>query len=128
MNRNRGLYAAVGTALAVLVVAYVAASPQTINTPLYTFRMEQMSSEMSFLPTAVNNFTYNTELGYTLNLNAECCGADPFSILTIRLTCETCRDPTCVTCVSTCLPTCDDTTCQNTCGVSYCVCPTLIGC
>lgn len=124
MNMNQGSLA-VGTVIAVLAVMCVAASVQTSSTPLYTVRMEQISSEMNFLPTAVNGFTYTAEKGYTVNCEVSAYnGANLFNPLTIGTTCETCHDPTCVTCFHTCLPTCDDTTCRNTCGVSYCVCPT----
>jgi hypothetical protein len=50
-----------------LAATCVTASSQTSNTPLYTFRMEEVSSEMNFLSTEVSEITYNTQNGYTLN-------------------------------------------------------------
>jgi hypothetical protein len=49
-------------ALAVTVTA--SALP---STPLYTYRMEQASNKMHFLPTEMNGFTYIAEKGYTLD-------------------------------------------------------------
>lgn len=127
MNRNF-LGAAAGITFAVLMVA-AAGSLQTLNTPLYTYRMEQMSSEMNFLITAVNDFSYTTEKGFTLIGECSPCGSEAlFNPLTIGSTCVTCSDPTCftcpVTCFPTCEPTCEQSTCIPTCGVSVCVCPT----
>ena len=140
MKRNF-LGAAVGTTCAVLMLA-AAGSLQTLNTPLYTYRMEQMSSEMNFLITAVNDFSYTTEKGFTLiDESSPCCIEELLNPLTIGSTCVTCHDPTCVTCPDTCIPTCDDPTCPETCeptceqstciptcGVSVCVCPTGVFC
>ncbi|MBU7026897.1 MAG: hypothetical protein HXS48_08140 [Theionarchaea archaeon] len=56
MNRKKVSIAVVSMAVAFLAVTCVTASPRTSNTPLYTFRMEQASSEMNFLPTAVRVF------------------------------------------------------------------------
>ncbi|KYK36382.1 MAG: hypothetical protein AYK19_01165 [Theionarchaea archaeon DG-70-1] len=67
MNRKKVSIAVVSMAVAFLAVTCVTASRQTSSTPLYTFRMEQASNRMSFLPTTVNEFTYNTRDGYTLN-------------------------------------------------------------
>ena len=55
----------------VLCAAAVSALPSLSSTPLYTFRMEQVSSEMSFLPTERNNFTYTTEKGYNMQYAVE---------------------------------------------------------
>jgi hypothetical protein len=141
VSKTKMLMTAIGVGI-LLYAACVTAS-STLDAPLYTVRMEQQSSKMSFLPTAVNQFTYTAENKYTVNCDVTAwCGATPFNPLTIGFTCETCRDPTCVTCPATCLPTCPSTcsstcpdtcdtcesTCNVTCGVSVCVCPTLIGC
>ena len=127
MNQKRGLVAALG--VVAVLLACVTASSHTVNTPLYTYRMEQQSSYMNFLPTAANSFTYHAEKGCTVNYDVlACCSTTSIMELTIRISCETCYEPTCFTCPLTCLPTCDDTTCKVTCGVSYCVCPTLITC
>ncbi len=133
---KRKMSIAVLTVVAVsLVVTFAAASSLMANTPLYTFRMEQASSEMNFLPTAVNGFTYTAENGYTVNCEGSRYSGDviPFEptyawtciFSTCRNTCETCPytcdDPTCpntcpVTCPETCDGwTCDPTGCQATC-------------
>ena len=59
------MIAVIGAALA-LAVTCVTASTSLCNTPLYTFRIEQASSKMNFLPTAMNEFTSTTEKGYNL--------------------------------------------------------------
>ncbi len=125
MNKNLS-GAAVGIS-AVLILA-AAGNLQTLSTPLYTYRIEQMSSEMNFFTTAVHDFSYTTEKGFTFTCENSKCSKELFNPLTIGFTCETCRDPTCVTCPDTCIPTCEPTceesTCIPTCGVSVCVCPT----
>lgn len=50
--------------LAASVTAY---PPYQSDTPLYTVRMEQACSKMHFLPAAVNEITYTTTKGYTLD-------------------------------------------------------------
>ena len=52
------------------------------HTPLFTVRMEQVSSEMKFLPTAVEEFVYTAEQGYELDFDApvEQCRAEPLAI------------------------------------------------
>lgn len=116
MNRRKILVAVVSVC-AVLVANTVIASSQISNTPLFTFRMEQASNRMNFLPTAVNGFTYTTENGCTLN-NAVGHSGEPLEV-TVGKTCEgTCVEPTCPnTCLHTCAgnPTCSNT-CPNTCG------------
>ena len=101
----------------------------SLNTPLYTVRMEQASSRMNFLPYAVNTFTYTTEGGYTLDYGVTgcCTTVRPFATYnscepdtcdeTCPVTCwSTCDDPTCPsTCADTCPYTCDDYTCSSTC-------------
>lgn len=69
MNRiqKRVLTAIVSVSMVSLALACVTASPSISTTPLYRYRMEQTSSKMSFLPTEMNEFTYTTEIGYTLN-------------------------------------------------------------
>ena len=70
MNKKQVMYIVVVsiTALFLAVVA-VTAHSQPLNTPLYTFRMEQASGEMNFLPTEKNTFIYTSEKGYTLECN-----------------------------------------------------------
>lgn len=147
MNRikKRALTALIGVAVISLVITSVAASPKISgNTPLYAFRMEQASSEMSFLPKEKTTFVYTTERGYTLNYDtAEACnvwGSNyrvqdfPQMVLdTAHATCfshtclHTCWESTCqhschgtcrFTCWNTCIPTCYGTcvlTCQQSC-------------
>ena len=68
MNRNQEMpMAVIVVVIATLAVSAVTANPQTLNTPLYTFRMEQASSEMNFLPEEKSTFIYTTEKGYQLN-------------------------------------------------------------
>jgi len=135
MNRikKRALTALIGAAVISLVITSVAASPKISgNTPLYAFRMEQASSEMSFLPKEKTTFVYTTERGYTLNYDtAEACnvwgsnyGGDvptahtcfPHRCLhTYALDRRTCSGTCILTCWGTCGGTCRDSTCQHTC-------------
>lgn len=87
------------------------------NTPLYTYRMEQASSQMNFLPTEINNFAYTTVTGSTLNYEiTRYCYVNPLEEPTVPVTCpETCEE----TC-STCYSTCEGSTCEGTC---YSTCP-----
>jgi hypothetical protein len=132
---RRTVFIVVVSAIAVLLaIAAVSAHTQTTNTPLYTVRMEQASSKMNFLPTKVNEFTYITQKGFTLNhdVTGEFCGANP---LTGPGTCgETCPETICGstcetcpqhTCSATCPYTCDDPTCPYTCDDPTCsaTCP-----
>lgn len=118
MDRKMSL-AVTSVAVVLLVATTVTASPSRINTPLFTFRMEQSSSKMNFLPTEMNTFTYTTESGYGLNSDIlGCCGADPL-IMTFQYTCE--FYDTCETCISTCAYTCNPTcTSPWTCYKSGC--------
>lgn len=132
------------TSLAILCAAFlllaasaVTASSLAPESPLYLLRMEQMSSKMNFLPTAVNGFTYLTEGGYNVNSGFRGCFVEPGPPATHVQTCNpptcyyTCQGmgwtcdatgclSTCITCVgetcpSTCEYTCDDPTCAETC-------------
>lgn len=109
---NKKLYLVVISA-AVVSFAVVCASASALpSTPLYTLRMERASSKMNFLPTAVNEFNYTTESGYTLGFNISGGGGSA-----LRGTDATCF-PTCSTCPYTCDETCPATcpnTCPNTC-------------
>jgi len=108
MNRikKRALTALIGAAVISLVITSVAASPKISgNTPLYAFRMEQASSEMSFLPKEKTTFVYTTERGYTLNYDtAEACNVwgNVKAIYTGKYTCY-------LTCPYTCWYTCPNT-------------------
>ncbi|KYK31478.1 MAG: hypothetical protein HXS48_01120 [Theionarchaea archaeon] len=124
MDKKQLSLAAMSVAVLLLGVTFVTANPLT-STPLYTVRMEQQSSEMSFLPTEMNEVTYTTENGYTLNYNAPlgCCGdANPLGACTYYATtcCSSCYGTCSATCPLTCYTcpaTCTDT-CPNTCGYS----------
>ena len=121
MNRKVLIFIA-GIAIVSIAVTAVTASSWTTNTPLYTVRMEQASSNMNFLPTEMDYFTYIAEKGYNLNCVAltECCGVKSLNICLSTLggpTCElyttkhTCEDPECMwtyeyTCPFTCFDTC----------------------
>lgn len=72
MENNRRWMFIVVSALISLSIAVVTAIPGTTSTtPLYTYRIEQESSEMNFLPTPINEFTYTIENKYTLNYEVE---------------------------------------------------------
>jgi hypothetical protein len=97
-------------------------------TPLYTVRMEQASSKMSFLPTEIHGFTYTAEKGLTLNrdsfqycsLVVPCAPTDGGGGETCYPQCDT-SQPTCNTCAETCPNTCFATcpdTCWNTCPLT----------
>ena len=135
------------------VVTFATAGSLMANTPLYTVRMEQASSEMSFLPTEMNGFTYTTEKGSTVNscANAQYCGGVELLDTLGHTYCGTCwpqcstSEATCegsYTCYYTCIGdtcpiitcmtcegqgnTCDATSCQETC--STCTQPTCSTC
>ena len=110
---NKKLYLAlIGAAIVSLAVASVSARASP-STPLYAVRMEQASSEMNFLPTAVTSYNFATENGYTLNCSAQGYHGNTV-LLETEITCE--GDPTCQsTCPQTWLHTCMET-CSNTCS------------
>jgi hypothetical protein len=124
MNRKKIVIAVAGVCVSLVLFSTVGSL--VASTPLYIFRMEQASSEMSFLPTIAKGFIYTAENGYTLNHAAGgyCC-AVPLGVKSERSTeCDdtctnTCPPPTCVTCPNTCggtcPQTCDDPTCPSTC-------------
>jgi hypothetical protein len=113
MNRKI-LFIIAGIAVASVTVAAVTAIPLTYNTPLYTVRMEQISSEMNFLPTEMNDFTFTAENGYNLNYIPEYCDVGSYDTYARTYdgsytcwgyyTCPfTCNSN--ITCYSTCRPT-----------------------
>ncbi len=113
--KRRVLVAIIGVLIS-LTVACVAASPLTLHSPLYTLRMEQQSSKMSFLPLEINGFIYNTENGYILDYGVQgCCGGVTPNLITLKTCDGTCTEPTCP---DTCRLTCDDPTCDDTCPVT----------
>lgn len=143
-GKQKMAIAVVGAVIALCAVTAVTAHSRIQNTPLYTVRMEQASSQMNFLPTTMNEFIYSAESGCTLNCNASgYSGAEPLmthqadtfctcwpycetteytceSEPTCMITCDTCIDPTCL---NTCFSTCPDT-CPNTCDGATCTQPT----
>jgi hypothetical protein len=71
MNRNQKIpMAVIGVVVTTFAISAVTASPGTLNTPLYTFRMEEASSEMNFLPKEQSPLVYTTGEGYHLNTSA----------------------------------------------------------
>ena len=96
MDKKKISTAMISLIVASLAVATMTASSSLYNTPLYTFRMEQVSNEMNFLPTEMNDLTYTAENGYNLNYGvAEClwncdtAGNDTTPlIMTWQYTCE----------------------------------------
>jgi hypothetical protein len=110
-GNHKVLAAAISAAPAFLAVGTVIASSQTVETPFYTVRMEQASSKMDFLPTAVTTFTYTAESGYTVHYDVTAwCGGKAADITEGRSCDGTCYDPTCPL---TCNPTCDSSTCDT---------------
>lgn len=107
------------TSTALLVVA-VGASTGVQSTPLYTYRMEQASFRMKFLPAEPSSFTYSTENECTLNLQINGCCSQSVPLKPTFATCE----ETCNTCWNTC-DTCE--TCENTC-MATCPWPTCYTC
>lgn len=128
MNKQVLLVVSVAVVLAATVAT---ANSWTLNTPLYTYRMEQASSKMRFLPTEQNTFNYTTEQGYTLEYAVELRTRLPFDIpptneqRPCEWTVETCPQTCLYTCPNTCDtcdtcydPTCD--TCWDSCHVITC--------
>lgn len=134
-GKQKMILVVVSAAVVLFAVTAVTASSSQ-NTPLYTMRMEQASSRMNFLPTAVNDFTYAAENGCTVNYDdVGYCGDEllvthqadtwctcwPFCETT-EYTCES--QPTCpITCNTCIIPTCDFT-CPPTCQGATCTAPT----
>ena len=118
---------AVSMVLTVLVVAAVTASSSEADTPLYTVRMEQASSKMSFLPTEVNGFFYQTEKGCTIKCTGSgCSSVQPLDTGVWTCIGSTCGGDTCVlTCPESCYGTCNDPTCPDTCNTT-CNDPTCV--
>ena len=113
MDRKQMLFVVMSIALVFVAVAATTARPGTsFTTPLYTFRMEQASNDMNFLPAEGNGFTFDTKSGHAVNYDFVVYHDydEPLS--------TNCK-PTCAdTCPNTCFPTCSSTcvdTCPNTC-------------
>ncbi len=127
--------------LAVVCVATVAAiavvtasSPMSMNTPLYTLRMEKASSKMNFLPKTAEIYSYDAKNGHNLTYKDNYAFYDEKLLSTYRCdtwctcmvgeTCEWTCDYTCYTCVNTCWNTCVNTchTCVETCSTCVSTC------
>lgn len=123
MNCTQTSAIAVGVII-LLATALVTAHSQMTSTPLYTVRMEQASSKMHFLSTAMNEFTYTAEKGYEVpcGVSAYCAESLNATGNPCEVTDETCPQTeetcprTCFTC-NTCLPSCGYT-CGSTCGLT----------
>lgn len=125
MKRKKVWITVASGAFMLLAVAVATAASSPSSTPLYTYRMEQTSYEMNFLPTEVSSFTYAAENGYTLNYDVPMYCGSVTPLMTEGSTCNpTCDIKTCISCLTcdTCFhcvtvdPTCDENTCQYTCG------------
>jgi hypothetical protein len=118
---KRKLSIALISVTAILAVTLVTATPLASKTPLYTYRMENASSKMNFLPTTMNSFIYTAEKGYTVNYsNLECseCGGGASPLVLTCSTCDldVCYETVCPTCPDTCPYTCGGgNTCSSTC-------------
>lgn len=126
------LTAAIGIAVVLFAVTAVTAVP-SLNTPLYTYRMEQTSNKMNFLPYKLNTYMYITEKGYYVNYGGFKITSDGGGTDSVINTCsgtghtcngaETCYSTcpyTCwITCWNTCLETCPHT-CWETCYEPTC--------
>ncbi|MGD2251007.1 MAG: hypothetical protein PVF58_21630 [Candidatus Methanofastidiosia archaeon] len=140
MNKGKPTLVVTSVVIISLVVSCVTAGFDASNTLLYNLRMEQASSKMSFLPTEINEFVYNTERGCALNydfmgyngISGHSNNANPLNTAPNGDTCEgTCVDPTCPdTCYQTCPgsgSTCSDT-CPNSGSTCYWIGSCLILC
>jgi hypothetical protein len=97
VNRNKMIsISVISVAIVALAVTAVSASLSRESTPLYKYRMEQLSNKMSFSPTKVSDFAYTAKGEYTLDCSVSGTrGAIPAGPVSWgRITCDTC-DPTC---------------------------------
>lgn len=115
-----------------LTITAVTARLWTTTTPLHTYRMEQASDEMNFLPTEMAEFTYNAEKGYNITFEilenfedvALVTWQTPYTCIysTCKYTCTTCDGPTCLEtcpCTVSCGPTCQDSCDYGRCPPTY---------
>ena len=125
MKKIRLMSLTVVSVIFVSLVVSITASPFVSSVPLFTFRMEQVSSEKNFLPTEKNTFTYTTGGTYTLNHNVlGCCGVI-VPLITAGDVCETVGSPVCPPDPESVSGTCDQYTCGNTC---WCTCSLVSTC
>lgn len=122
MDRKKMLLVAVIMVIASLAITCVTANSLTSNTPLYTLRMEQASSKMHFLPTAVNEFAFTAEKGYELTCDIEGnCSINGYdNDANLLGTGASCVQTEC----NTCMTYCGQNTCEYTCPAT---CPVTCG-
>lgn len=126
------LIAAITIVSVSLAATLVTANSLRPTTPLYLYRMEQLSSKMNFSPSEKNPPAYIAEKGFTVNYTAGVCSDDNGGGTdSVRTTCGgqvyTCNgEITCQgSCPDTCWPTCWNTcwyTCSNTCEITCSTC------
>lgn len=120
MKKTQKILIASSISLVFLVITGVYASSGVTHTPLHTIRMEQVSSDMNFLPVEMNDFTYTTGQGCTIvcDTGQSSNGAYLFDTGTCcMVTCDfvTCELP-CHTDIESCnLITCNFVTCVLPC-------------
>lgn len=107
MNRKVSILA-VGIAILSIAVTAVTASSFSSYTPLYTARMEQENSGMSFLLTEINDLTYAAESGFEINCRATAVNGENSTLASGHSSCIwTCIWSICNTCSSTCYDSCE---------------------
>ena len=108
--------------IAVLCAVTAVNANRICGTPLYTARMEQVSSKMNFLPTTVNDLVYTAKEGCTVMYGTGYGAAFKVPAGTCYNTCGDTCPATCETCYDTCGKTCPATceTCWDTCPVTGC--------
>lgn len=140
--KGKQVFIVIGVVIFITAVIVAVASSSSFNTPLYTVRMEQVSSKMNFLPKEANQFIYTAIKGQEIFFNIKSNGifddppetegpsCDSIHCNTCGVTecgescgleCETMEncptgDPeTCggASCTPTCGSTCDDPTCYG---------------
>lgn len=132
MDKKSMIVVVMSVFIAIFAINAVTALSWAATTPLYTVRMEQASNKMNFLPTGINEFTYVTEKGYTMNCEVSgFCSTNSLDYCTEYGT--TCLNTCPFTCEHTCPDTCkgytcDDTSCQSTCDTCLETCPCTISC
>jgi hypothetical protein len=107
----------------VLAIACVTANTLTVDTPLYTYRMEHVSSQMNFLPTEANEFSYNSQ-DYCLLSYSMGCTMGPLDYPT-TFPCQPTEETCLGSCGGTCSYTCKVTECEScsfTCGSTCITC------
>ncbi|MGD2248041.1 MAG: hypothetical protein PVF58_06515 [Candidatus Methanofastidiosia archaeon] len=126
MKKRKKILAVSSVVILFFALTCVTAQRAIEGTPLFTYRMEQASSKMHFLPTEKNSFDYKTEKSSILNCNSSSGYCGMANMANLRCsegsTCpDTCLDTCPHTCPYTCPNTCQGWTCNNsTCCSSTC--------